>query len=49
MKIDPSLAFREMADIQFLMRLPGVDRDQIREYVERCERVERFHDLERSL
>jgi len=49
MKNDPSRAFQEMADIQFLMRLPGVDRGQIREYFERSGQVERFHELERSL
>ena len=42
-------AFQEMADIQFLMRLGGVDRDQIRGYFERSGQVERFHELERSL
>lgn len=49
MKNDPSRAFQEMADIQFLMRLPGVDRDQIREYFEKSGQAERFHELERSL
>jgi hypothetical protein len=49
MKNDPSRAFQEMADIQFLMRLPGVDRDQIREYFEKSGQSERFHELERSL
>lgn len=49
MKNDPSRAFQEMADIQFLMRLPGVDHDQIRGYFERSGQLERFHELERSL
>jgi hypothetical protein len=49
MKNDPSRAFQEMADIQFLMRLPGVDRDQIRGYFEKSGQLERFHELERSL
>ena len=49
MKNDPSRAFQEMADIQFLMRLPGVDRDQIRGYFEKSGQVERFDELERSL
>ena len=49
MKNDPSRAFQEMADIQFLMRLPGVDRDEIREYFEKSGQAERFHELERSL
>ena len=49
MKNDPSRVFQEMADIQFLMRLPGVDRDQIRDYFEKSGQSERFHELERSL
>jgi hypothetical protein len=49
MKNDPSRTFQEMADIQFLMTLPGVDRDQIRVYFEQSGQLERFHDLERSL
>jgi hypothetical protein len=49
MKNDPSRAFQEMADIQFLMKLPGVDRGQIRGYFEESGQLERFHELERSL
>lgn len=49
MKNDPRRALQELADIQFLMRLPGVDRDQIRGYFEKSGQLERFHELERSL
>ena len=49
MKNDPERTFQEMADIQFLMGLPGVDRDQIRGYFEKSGQLERFHELERSL
>jgi hypothetical protein len=49
MKNDPSRAFQELADIQFLMKLPGVDRNEIRGYFEKSGQVERFHELERSL
>ena len=49
MKNDPSRAFQEMADIQFLMTLPGVDRDEIRAYFDKSGQLERFHELERSL
>ena len=49
MKNDPSRAFQEMADIQFLMRLPGVDRERIRGYFEGAGLLERFHELDRSL
>jgi hypothetical protein len=49
MKNDPTRVFQEMADIQFLMRLPRVDRAQIRGYFEAAGQLERFHELERSL
>ena len=49
MKNDPSRAFQEMADIQFLMKLPGVDRNEIRAYFDKAGQLERFHELERSL
>ena len=32
-----------------VMRLPGVDRDQIRGYFEKSGQVARFHELEESL
>ena len=34
MKNDPSRVSKEMADIQFLIGLPGVNRDQVRKYFE---------------
>ena len=49
MKNDPSRVFRDLADIQFLMMLPGVDRGEIRRYFEEAGQLERFHELERSL
>jgi hypothetical protein len=49
MKNDPSRAFQEMADIQFLMGIPGVDRDEIRGYFEKSGQLERFREIERSL
>lgn len=49
MKNDPSRVFQDMADIQFLMKLPGVDRDEIRGYFDKAGQLERFHELERSL
>jgi len=38
--------FQDLADIQFLMTLPGVDRDEIRRYFEDAGLVERFYELE---
>jgi hypothetical protein len=49
MKNDPSRVFQEMADLQFLMKLPGVDRAEIRRYFEESGQLERYHELERSL
>jgi hypothetical protein len=45
MSNDPSRVFQDMADIQFLMKLPGVDREEIRRYFEDAGQLERFHEL----
>jgi hypothetical protein len=47
MKNDPSRTLQEMADIQFLLRLPGVDIEEIRGYFERSGLLERYHEIER--
>lgn len=49
MKNDPARIFKDMADIQFLMTLPGVDRGEIRAYFEDAGLLERFRELERSV
>jgi hypothetical protein len=49
MKNDPERAFQEMADVQFLLRLPGTDRDEVRRHFERRGLGERYRELERSL
>jgi hypothetical protein len=49
MKNDPSRVFQDMADIQFLMGLPGVDRDEIRGYFEESGQTERYRELEKQL
>ena len=46
MRNDPSRVFQDMADIQFLMKLPGVDRDEIRRYFQEAGQLERFDELE---
>ena len=48
MKNDPRRTFRELADIQFLLGLPGVDRDQIRAYFERHGLGARFDELDQA-
>lgn len=49
MKNDPGRSFQEMADIQFLIGLPGVDRNEIRAYFQESGQLERFLELERQL
>ena len=45
MKNDPCRTFRELADIQFLLTLPGVSRDEIRRHFEHHNLLERFDEL----
>jgi hypothetical protein len=47
MKNDPSRTLQEMADIQFLLRLPGVDTEEVRGYFERSGLLERYREIER--
>lgn len=49
MKNDPERTFQEMADVQFLLRLPETDRDEVRRQFERRGLGEQFRELERSL
>jgi hypothetical protein len=44
-KNDPSRTFRELADIQFLMSLPGVNQEQIRTYFDKGGLLERYDEL----
>jgi hypothetical protein len=37
-----------MADLQFLLRLPGIDRDEVRRQFERHGLGERYRELERT-
>jgi hypothetical protein len=45
MKNDPERTYREMADIQQLLRLPEVDRDEVSSYFEKYGQLEKFHEL----
>ena len=48
MKNDPSRELQDMADIRFLLNLPGVDRIQIRDYFDRQGLGDRFDDLKEA-
>jgi hypothetical protein len=47
MKNDPSRTLQEMADVQFLLRLPGIDEAEIRGYFEQAGLRDRFDDIKR--
>jgi hypothetical protein len=47
MKNDPTRTLQELADIQFLLRVPGVDEPEVRGYFERAGLLEKYHDLKR--
>ena len=47
MKNDPTRALQHMADIRFLVNLPGVDRREIRSYFDRHGMKDRFNELEK--
>lgn len=49
MKNDPTRTFQEMADLQHILGLPGVDMDEIRGHFERYGLLEKFHELRRIL
>jgi hypothetical protein len=48
MKNDPERRHQELADIRFLMSLPGVDRGEIRSYFESSGLAELFDELEQT-
>ena len=47
MKNDPARTLQEMADIQFLLRLPDIDEEEIRGYFERSGLLERYREIKR--
>jgi hypothetical protein len=48
-KMDPSRTFKELADLQFLLGLPGVDEQEIRGYFERQGLLGRFDEIKANL
>ena len=49
MKNDPARAPSDLADVRFLLGLPGIDRGLIREYFERLDQGGLFDELDRSI
>ncbi len=49
MKNDPERTFQEMADILFLLRLPGTDADEVRGYFEKQGLIERYNEIAKIL
>lgn len=49
MKNDPGRRFQELADIRFLLRLPGVDREEIRQQFARHDLMEHYVELVETL
>lgn len=45
MQNDPDRTFQEMADIQHLMRVPGIDRDEVRGYFAKFGQLEKYYEL----
>jgi hypothetical protein len=45
MKNDPERVMREMADLQQLLRLPGIDQEEVRQYFQRYDQLEKYHAL----
>lgn len=48
MKNDPTRTFKELADIQFLMSLPGFDEEELKGYFSRAGLLERFNELKKT-
>ena len=49
MKNDASREYQEMADLQFLLSLPDVDRDKIKGYFEHYGLLEKYEEIEKNL
>jgi len=45
MKNDPSRTFQEMADIQFLLGLPGINQEEVRGYFEKYGLLTKYYEI----
>lgn len=48
MKNDPTRTLKEMADLEFLLSIPGIDEDEVRAYFERNGLLERFLEIKKA-
>ena len=49
MKNDPERAYQEMADIQFLLRLPEINEEEVKEYFEKQGLLDRYYEIKKVL
>jgi len=49
MKNDPGRTLQEMADIRFLLQLPGIDEEQVKTYFEKSGLRDRYDEIRRTL
>lgn len=49
MKNDPSRELQDLADVQALLRLPGIDAAQVRSYFDKAGMIDRYDAIRRSL
>jgi hypothetical protein len=49
MKNDPRRELQDMADVQALLRLPGVDAAEVRGYFERAGMLDKYDAIQRSI
>ncbi len=49
MKNDPERTYQEMADIQFLLRLPGINEEEIKGYFEKQGLLDRYNEIKKVL
>jgi hypothetical protein len=49
MKNDPGRVFQEMADIRFLLQVPGIDREETRSYFSKAGLEDQYDGIRRSL
>jgi hypothetical protein len=45
MKNDPNRALREMADIEYLLRLPEIEMETAKKYFEKYDQMDRYYDI----